>query len=270
MSHAKLVLKSWLPPVVWNVGKSMKRRVLRSDHFEYAPHGWSTPLGNRNEDYWLPVANEERQAYEQLVRCAESRSANSTPEVTVIEHLAYGYVLGLAGRGKRAIRVLDYGGNLGQHLFIGRAMMPDLAVDFHCKELPSVAQIGLSLNPSVTWHVKDACLAESYDLVMFSSSLQYVRDWKATLHQAANAAGAFLFLCDVPIVRSVNTFMATQRSHGLTNVQYILNCDEIVSCLGGSGLRVVGQFEMREHPEIMKAPEQPQRRSFLFERLGRT
>lgn len=267
MSHAKLVLKSCLPPVVWNVGRSIKRRVLGSvDYFEYAPHGWSTSLGNHNEDYWVPVANDERLAYEQLVRCSQSRSANGTPELTGIEHLAYGYVLGLARRRKAAIRVLDYGGNLGQHLFIGRAMMRDLAVDFHCKELPSVAQIGLSVNPSVTWHVNDACLTESYDLVMFSSSLQYVRDWKSILRQAANAAGAFLFLCDVPVVRSVNTFMATQRSHDLTNIQYILNFDEIVSSVDGSGLRMVAQFEMREHPEIVKAPEQPQRRGFLFER----
>jgi putative methyltransferase (TIGR04325 family) len=270
MRHAKLVLKSWLPPVLWNAGKSMKRRVLRSDGFEYAPDGWSTSLGNHIEDYWTPVANEERQAFEQLIPCAESRSANRTAQVTQIEHLAYAYVLGLAGRGKTAIRVLDYGGNLGQYLFIGRALMPDLGVDFHCKELPSVADIGLSLNPSVTWHVNDACLEESYDLVMFSSSLQYVRDWKCTLRQAANAAGAFLFLSDVPIVRSVNTFMATQRSHNLTNLQHILNCDEIVLCVGGSGLRMVGQFEMREHPEIAKAPERPQRQGFLFERPGRT
>lgn len=267
MVNAKRILQSCMPPILWNAGKSVKRRLLRSvDHLEYAPDGWATPLGNRNEDYWLPFMEEGRHAYEQLVQVAESKSANRIPDDTDINHLAYGYVLGLVGRGKTVARVLDYGGNLGQYYWIGRAMMPNLSFDFHCKELPPAAAIGQRLNPSVVWHVDDTCFKESYDLIVFSSSLQYVRDWKSTLQQAANSAAAYLFLSGVPSVRSAPTFMATQRSRRLTNLQYIVNCDELISYVEPSGLRLAAQFKMLDHTVIARAPEQPHYRGFLFER----
>ena len=48
----------------------------------------------------------------------------------------FGYVLALAARTNRGLTVLDYGGNLGDYYWLAEALVPDVELDYHCKELP--------------------------------------------------------------------------------------------------------------------------------------
>jgi hypothetical protein len=77
------------------------------------------------------------------------------------QYILFGYVLALAARHKTKVSVLDYGGNLGDYYRLGRALVPDVKLDYHCKELPQVAEAGRRLTPEVTWHTDDAALAGS-------------------------------------------------------------------------------------------------------------
>src|SRR5215212_2923172 len=123
------MLRAWLPPILWNAGRNFKRRVLRSgDHFEYAPGGWSTPLPNGPEDYWRAFIEDERRELERLIAFMQSRPGRGLPADTDVQHLAYGYVLGLAGRHKDRLRILDYGGRLGRHFWIGQALIGEMAL----------------------------------------------------------------------------------------------------------------------------------------------
>ena len=51
--------------------------------------------------------------------------------------------------------------NLGDHYWLGKALVPGVDLDYHCKELPRVAEAGRQLTPAVTWHSDDACLAQA-------------------------------------------------------------------------------------------------------------
>ena len=68
------------------------------------------------------------------------------------------YLLALTAHQKDAISVLDWGGALGHYYQIGRAVLPDVKIDFHCKEMPKLAAVGQRLNPEVHWYVDDSCL----------------------------------------------------------------------------------------------------------------
>jgi putative methyltransferase (TIGR04325 family) len=266
--RSKLILQSILPPLLWNVGKDVKRRLLRSvDHFAYAPEGWSTrlPASATSEDYWNSFIARERSACAALMARVQARDPMVTPDGDVKEVL-FGYVLALAARDKQQLTVLDYGGNLGDYYWLGTALVPDVDLEYHCKELPQVAEAGRRLTPAVTWHTDDGCLAQRHDLVMFSSSLQYLPGWQDILRRAAQSARGYLFLSDVPTVRDVPSYVVTQRSGGMTNLQYQLNRSEIVDTVEGAGLRLIREFAMGAHPPVANAPEQPTCRGWLFQR----
>ncbi|MEX1993677.1 MAG: hypothetical protein WD929_03355 [Steroidobacteraceae bacterium] len=265
--RSKLILQSILPPLLWNVGKDLKRRLLRSvDHFAYAPEGWSTrlPASATSEDYWNSFIARDRSACEALMARVQARDPMVTPDGDVKEVL-FGYVLALAAVDKQKLTVLDYGGNLGDYYWLGTALVPDVDLEYHCKELPQVAEAGRRLTPAVTWHTDDGCLAQRHDLVMFSSSLQYLPGWQDILRRAAQSARGYLFLSDVPTVCDVPSYVVTQRSGGMTNLQYQLNRSEIVDTVERAGLRLIREFAMGAHPPVANAPEQPTCRGWLFQ-----
>jgi len=262
-------LKSILPPLLWNIGKDLKRRLLRSvDHYAYAPRGWDTPLpaGASSQDYWTAFIARERSACEALIARVRNGEPIATAAGDNVKLAAFGYVLALAAHQKSKITVLDYGGNLGDYLWHGRALMPALELEYHCKELPRIAEAGRQINPGITWHTDDACLRRQYDLVMFSSSLEYLPEGEDVLVRAADAARGYLFLSDVPTVRNVPAFVATERSGGVTNLHWQLNRDEVVRTVEGRGLRLVREFAMGPYPPVANAPEQPSCAGWLFER----
>jgi putative methyltransferase (TIGR04325 family) len=267
---ARALLRSIVPPLLWSIGSRIKRRVVRSTTLlEYAPEGWSTPLprSTSSDDSWIASLAQERVACEKLivrVRAHEPLLHADLDENS--KYCVFGYVLALASRHQTSISVLDYGGNLGDYYWIGKALVAGVELEFHCKELPAIAAAGRELTPEVVWHTDDTCLEASYDLVMFSSSLQYLPEWKAILQQAAQSTRHSLLLSDVPSVRHVPPFVITQRSRGRTSLQYLLNRSEIIDTVQRAGLRLEREFAMGPHPPVANAPEQPTSVGWLFRR----
>jgi putative methyltransferase (TIGR04325 family) len=202
--RAKRILKSIVPPLLWNAGRDARRRWLRSgERFAYAPQGWSTrqPAGATNEEYWNSIAAGERTFTEALIRRVQAREPMLLTLDEELKDLLFGYVLALAARDRPKVRVLDYGGGLGNYYWLAKALVPGTEFDYHCRELSKVAEAGRQLTPAVTWHTDDACLAQPHDLVMFSGSLQCLEEWRDVLCRAAWSARGYLFLSDVPTVR---------------------------------------------------------------------
>jgi len=271
MATAKRILQSVLPPLLWNAGKDLKRRLFRSvDHHEYAPHGWSAaslPPGSDGEAYWNPFLEYERQFVQALIPRVRAGDPILFPgRRDEARHIYYAYVLALASQGRQRLAVLDYGGHLGADYWLGKALVPGVELSYVCKELPAIAAAGRDINDAVTFAADDSCLAQSYDLVMFSGSLQCVRDWRGTLDRAAAATRGYLFLSDIPAVRSVATFVATQRSRGQTILLHHFNRDELVAAVEAGGLRLVREFSPGEYPRVAGAPEQPRYGAWLFAR----
>jgi len=267
---ATRILKSIVPPLLWDIGKSLKRRLLRSvDHFAYAPEGWATrlPEGETSEHYWTAFMMRERSACEALIARVQAGAPLLTLDAEAdLKEVLFGYVLAVASRQRTQLSVLDYGASLGAYYWLGKALVPAVDLEYHCKELPKVAEAGRRLTPAIAWHTDDACLDQQYDLVMFSSSLQCLPEWQDILRRAAESARGYLFLSDVPTVRNVPAYLVTQRSGGVTNLQYQLNRSEIVATVERAGLQLVREFAMGAHPPVTNAPEQPTCVGWLFER----
>ncbi len=265
----KRIVKAIVPPVLWSIGRALKQRLVPpADHLAFAPDGWATPLptGGGNEVFWSRFAERGRAECEALVARVRAEHPVLTSDDGMFGYISFGYVLALAARQKDKVTVLDYGGKFGEYYWLAKALVPDVEIEFHCKELPAVAAAGRGLAPDVIWHTDDQCLDGPYDLVMFSASLGYVPDWKGILGQAAQGTRHYLFLADLPSVRDVPTFVITQRSAGLTQLQYLFNRSEIADTLQRAGLRLIREFTMGVHAPVANAPEQPVYAGLLFAR----
>lgn len=265
----KGIIKPIVPPFLWSIGQDVKRRLLRSvDHYAYAPQGWNTPLppGGSSEAFWRAVLERERPLYQALIARVRAGQSALTAVDEVMKHVAFGYVIALAARDTDKLSVLDYGGSLGEYFWIGTALLPDVTLEYHCKELPAIAAAGRELNPGVTWHTDDTCLDASYDVVMFSASLPYLPDWQTILQRAARGTRGYMLLVDIPSVQRVPTYVITQRCGGVTHLQWLLNRSEIVDTVQRAGLRLVQEFIVSAHPPVANAPEQPMSMGWVFRR----
>jgi putative methyltransferase (TIGR04325 family) len=262
------LIKPLVPPLLWSIGRDVKRRLVRSvDHYAYAPLGWNTPLpaGNGNDAYWSTFVGREQAGCQELIARVRGGAPLLTTDDEMLNYVMLGYVLALASRHRDALRVIDYGGNLGEYYWVGKALVPGIAFEFHCRELPPVAAAGRALSPEVIWHVDDACLSSSYDVVVFSGSLPYLPDWRDVIQQAARATRHYLF-ASTPAVKDAPSFVITQRTGGVTTLQQLLNRSELIDAVQRAGLRLLREFPMGPHPRVTGAPEQPTSMGFLFAR----
>lgn len=265
----KALLRSIVPPFLWNIGRDVRRRLVGpEDRYAYAPRGWDTPLPRAvtSEDYWARFLAHDSTACQALMaRVQDGQPAFSGNEYE-LKHVTFAYVLALSAQDKERITVLDYGGSLGDYFWHGKALLPLVEIEYHCKELPVIAAAGRHVNPAVNWYTDDSCLLQPYDLVMFSSSVEYIKDWQHVVQSGARAARGYLFLSDVPTVRHVPAFVATERRGPVTNLHWQLNGTELVNVVETAGLRLVREFAMGPYPPVADAPEQPSSVAWLFRR----
>ena len=248
------------------VGSVARKLAPARDRLEYAPDGWATRLPNNSssQDYWAADIGRQHEACERLiarVRAGESITGIDPDER--IKHETFGQVIDILAQQQRRLSVLDVGGNLGDYYWIGKALAPGVELEFHCRELPPVAAAGRAVNPAVQFHTDDHCFDRRYDLVMFSSSLQCLREWQHSLGRAAGA-GSYVFLSDVPTVNTVPSFVVAQQSGTVANLHQVFNRAEILNAAERAGLRVIREFPMGPHPAVANAPEQPTCVGWLF------
>src|SRR5262249_44788363 len=147
--------------------------------------------------------------------------------------VAFAYVLARAAHGRDRISLLDWGGGIGHYYAIARAVLPEIELDYHCRDLPLLAARGRALLPQARFHDDDSCLERRYDLVVASSSLQYGEDWRGTLAGLARATSDFLYVTRVPLAVQVPSFVVIQRAqrhgYGTEYLGWVLNRDELLA-----------------------------------------
>lgn len=271
------LIRKVLPPIIDFV-KQRLIRFLNPPLLEYAPEGWNTVLATGTEGWnsrrFIAEEREKWKIFCDLVKppgplgfSHEEPVLRSNSNVSFHNlHLTYGYVLGLAAHRKATLSVLDYGGGLGHYFPLGRALFPDLTLKFHCKEMSAVAEAGKLLNPEVEWFTDDRCLNNTYDLVMISSSLQYMQNWQEQLAAIASSTSDYLLLTRIPIVHQADSFVAIQKAYGSKMLHWQFNKSMLIGQIQDLGLQLIREFVVGDRPAIKGAPEQCELGSWLFRR----
>src|SRR5258708_36545633 len=191
----KHIIKLILPPLVVKLAKVIYARGWRrtKPEWEYVPQGWQAAKVDANIKGWNVQAILDTYIAKWPDFVASLQGTNPlglSPEAEpdlkndIRFHnimMTYAYALGLAAHQRAQISMLDWGGGIGHYYLISKALLPDVQVDYHCKDLPIFAAHGQQLFPEAHFYADDQCLNRHYDFVLASSSLQYAQDWASVL-----------------------------------------------------------------------------------------
>jgi putative methyltransferase (TIGR04325 family) len=232
----------------WNVADVARAHRANWGSFRAAVDG-SGPLGVYHEvPAGAPVGREDPEAQNMV--------------------MSFGYALALAAHHKDRVSVLDWGGAVGHYYVLAKALLPDVEVDYHCKEVPALCTEGRALLPEVRFYEDDPPTLP-YDLVVASGSLQYSRDWAATLGFLAGTTSGYLFVSRLPIARKAPPFVVLQRAYaygyGTEYAGWVLNRDELLLAARSAGVELMREFVSGAWFAVPGAPEETiAHRGFLF------
>lgn len=183
--------------------------------------------------------------------------------------LSFAYVLARAAHGRDRLTVLDWGGGLGHYAVVAGAVLPEVALEWHVREVPSVSRAGESVSPEVTFHTDDTCLGRTYDLVLASSSLQYAQDWAGLLRRLGSATGGFLLVTRLPVALEAPSFVVLQRAYaygyGTEYRGWVVSRQELLAEASAAGLELDRELLLDAWLSAANAPEDPiGHRGFLF------
>lgn len=247
--------------------------------FEYVAEGWERRVagwdGGTVAEAYLAKWPEWVAALEgtdPLGVYHEARAGERLPRDDVAAHnmlVSFAYVLARAAHGRDRLSVLDWGGGLGHYAVLARATLPEVELDWHCREVPTVARAGAAVNPDVTFHVDDACLDRTYDLVLASSSLQYERDWQSLLGRLGRAASGRLLVTRLPIALDAPSFVVLQRAgaygYETEYLGWVVSRAELLDEAARTGLELERELLLDAWLSAAGAPEDPiGHRGFLF------
>jgi putative methyltransferase (TIGR04325 family) len=297
----RLAVKAVTPPVLWSLLKRGKDALVRTPEapvaepepepakpaappeWEYVPEGWARAAGGWDVDaiarvyrakwpsFLLAVAgpgplgvNHEIELGTPVPR--DDRNAQQTV-------LAFGYALERATHGKASASMLDWGGGPGHYAVLGRAVAPEVELEYHSRDLPALTALGRELLPTDSFHDDDACFERHYDLVVASSSLQYAEDWQATVGRLAAVTDGYLYVARVPVAFQSPSFVVLQRAYAYgyetEYLGWVLNRDDLIESARRSGLELVREFLLPNEFSAIGAPESPiEHRGFLFAKFA--
>jgi len=187
--------------------------------------------------------------------------------------MSFGYVLARAARNKDRLSVLDWGGGAGHYCLYSKALLPEIVVDYHCYDLPSLCRLGRKLVPEARFHDRaDVLTGTRFDLVISSSSLHYFQDWRCVAHVLAERCGEFLYIARLQTVNRAPSFVVRQKPYGqgydTEFLSWFINRTELTEYIQALGLELVREFVFSEKWTVKRAPEEGECRGLLFRRHG--
>ena len=252
--------------------------------WEYIPEGWAYAETHREVKGWnvqdvLEVYKQKWPKFVAMTRgtgpLGVAHESALTSNTDINSHntiMAFAYAIALAAHRLESLSMLDWGGGIGHYYLLAKALLPNVRIDYHCKDVPVLAEYGAQLFPQQHFYPDESCLERTYDFVMASASMHYTEDWQALLAGLARATQSYLYITRLPTVLQAPSFVFIQRPYAYEyNTEYLGWCLNRASFLNEaekSGLTLVREFVIAERPPIANAPEQCQYRGFLFRSPG--
>ena len=276
----KEIAKRHLSPFMLHCVKQAYHRVRYGGaEWEFCPQGW-TPTDSKIKGWNVGAIARTQQAkwpaFLQAIKGTDpltiAHEAPTPREDNFQAHhllMAYAYVLTLAALKKDKITLLDWGGGIGHYCVMSHRILPELHIEYHCKDVPALCQVGREVLPDGKFFEQDDDIApRRYDLVLASGSLQCSEDWKEVIRLLTRSANQYLFVTRLPVVRRCRSFVVRQRAYAYgyesEYLSWIFNREEVIDSIVSEDCELVREFIFDEHPWIRRAPEQAQTRGFLF------
>jgi putative methyltransferase (TIGR04325 family) len=275
---ASVVANRVLPPIASDLIRKIRKGDGALPEWAFLSYSWperaSQAVGWDHESICATQRGKWEEFYARVQVPAPLGVAHEAPVLSNTDSLAhnqimtYAYVLACVARRRDRVSLLDWGGGSGHFYVLARTLFPDLQLDYHCRDLPSLAALGRELLPEGTFHDDNSCLDRKYDVVVASTSLQYSEDWMQTASQLLSAAAPYLYIANLPVLFSSDSFTVLQRPHKygyLTEyVCWFLNREAFLRRMDSMGADLVREFLLEARPDVSGAPELGEYRGYLF------
>lgn len=248
--------------------------------WEYIPEGWNYAQTHPEVKGWnvQEVLNTYKQKWPKFVQMVQgtaplgiSHESSLTTNEDIYSHnliMAFAYALSLASLKKEELSFLDWGGGIGHFFLLAKSLLPDIEIDYHCKDVPLMVKYGGDLFPTARFFTNNDCFKYTYDFVMASGSIHYSENWQTLLTELASVTSAYMYIANLPTVQKTQSFVFLQRPYRYGyNTEYLawcINQAEFLSIANQSGLDLVREFIYGQQPIIVNAPEQNSYRGYLF------
>ena len=248
---------------------------------KYLPNGWPTTdacaekgwadqtVADAQEAHW-PVLVQNLEGTGPLGIAHFPWSQSREDRINHNAMMTFGYVLARAGRNVDRMSILDWGGAAGHYYLYSRALLPELEVDYHCYDLPNLCRLGRRLLPGVRFYDDSADLSgKEFDLVLSSSALHYVEDWRSPSRMLARLSRKYLYVGRLQSVLQPPSFVAVHRIHRAGYSRFLTWClyrDEFVRCIEEAGLQLLREFVYADPWRVRGAPHPVETRGYLFQR----
>jgi putative methyltransferase (TIGR04325 family) len=259
--------------------RALRSILDRSPEYEYVPEGFGSQVAGYDAEGLLKRTKASWPAFVRALEGTGPLAVNHEASLQSIKAaddayahnllVSFAYVLARAARNRDRISLLDWGGGIGHYYVIARAALPEVEIEYHCRDLPSLNAHGRRLFPEAAFHDDDSCLRRRYDLVLVSGSLHYPEHWQETLTGLALSTERYLYVTRVRTAVSGPSFAIVHRArkHGLSGevLSWVINRDELVNVAAAAGLQLRRSFRLADGLPIRGAPESPiNERGFLF------
>ncbi|HOT90776.1 MAG TPA: hypothetical protein PLJ78_04385 [Anaerolineae bacterium] len=288
--NRKEFVKLFIPPLAVRLARRLRGRVQTAPpsdareaarpEWEYIPEGWAYARSHSEVKGWnvRDVLETYKQKWPRFVAMVQgtgplgvAHESDLASREDINSHntmMAFAYAMTLAARHKDALSMLDWGGGIGHYYLLAQALLPDVRIEYHCKDVRWLTEYGATLFPDQHFYSDESCLARTYDFVLASASLHYSEDWQRTLAGLAGATAGYLYITRLPTVARAASYVFIQRPYAYGyNTEYLgwcLNKAEFLGEAGRLGLTLVREFVIGEQPPIANTPEPCQYRGFLF------
>lgn len=260
----KSLIKLVIPPILEEILKKLARYFnLKKEQLEYIPEGWDYL---RKVKGWnvSSVLHYYISHWDEFVETIKSKRPIGTDLVGHNTFITFSYVLLFASRGKKRIRMLDWGGGIGHYYILSKTIIPDVRIDYVCKDVPVLCEYGRKLFPEAKFYDNDDYLNHTYDFSLVSGSLQYAIDWKKTLSDIKKVTDGYIFVTRLPVVQKSRPFLVLQRAYDTEFLGWVFNREEFIEYAKEISLELVREFLISDKVYVYRAPEPFDNRGFLF------
>lgn len=281
-SHMRKLIRGLTPPLLAKLVETLRVRWEARPEWEYIPEGWPYAQTHPEVKGWdvQAIVDVYRSKWPRFLQLIEGSAplgvdhqSPLTANTNVTSHnlnMTFAYVLALAAHRNGRIRMLDWGGGIGHYYLLARSLMPEVDIEYSCRDLPLLCSYGAELFPDQQFFADDRWRSRSYDLVMSSGSLQFAEDWRKLLQGLCAVTQDLLYVTNLPIVRKSPSFVFIQRpyrrGYDTEYLGWCINEQELLQEIDAAGLTLRREFVLHIKPVIRGAPEQNTYRGYLFQR----
>lgn len=274
--RARRIGRALLPPAMTAVWRHLQAG--RASEWRYEPtwprstdQGWHEPEISATQARRLDAFARSIEAPCPLGASAEADATDPPSFGVQNTYLAFAYAFACAALERQPVRVLDWGGGLGQYHLLARSLFPGVAMSWVCHDLAPVIERGRAVVEETEFETDpERVLGSTYGLVLASGSLHYAEDWRTVLKGLCGAADFWLYVTRLPVVTDASDYVVVQRAHRhgypTSYPGWVVNRGNFLDPVTAEGFILVRELLLADRSLIPRAPEQPEYRGFLLRR----